>query len=83
MPDGSLVSELPASLQNALGEFEAWMQGELLADQVRSTPTAPLYHYTGEAALRGILEHRRPGALATASNRTIPRSDIRSRSCGV
>ena len=36
------------------------MQAELLADQTRSTPKAPLFHYTGEAALRGILEHRRP-----------------------
>jgi hypothetical protein len=35
------------------------MQGELLADQTRSTPRNPLYHYTGEAALRGILEHRK------------------------
>ncbi len=36
------------------------MQAELLADQTRSTPKTPLYHYTGKAALRGILEHRRP-----------------------
>lgn len=35
------------------------MQGELLADQARSTPQRPLYHYTGEASLRGILEHRK------------------------
>lgn len=36
------------------------MQAELLDNQSRSTPKAPLFHYTGEAALRGILEHRRP-----------------------
>ncbi len=51
---------LPNPLAAAISEFEAWMQGELLAEQARSTPTTPLYHYTGEAALRGILEHRRP-----------------------
>jgi hypothetical protein len=50
---------LPAPLSDAVSEFEAWMQGELLADQNRSTPTSPLYHYTGEASLRGILEHRK------------------------
>lgn len=51
---------LPAPLQDALNEFEAWMQAELLADQARSTPKVPLYHYTNETALRGILEHRKP-----------------------
>jgi hypothetical protein len=51
--------KLPIPLRDALVEFEAWMQSELLADQTRSTPKTPLYHYTSEAALRGILEHRR------------------------
>lgn len=60
MTDGSCDPILPISLRDALTEFEAWMQGELFADQARSTPEAPLYHYTGEAALRGILEHRKP-----------------------
>jgi hypothetical protein len=59
--DGSSDDQqLPAPLQKALSRFEEWMRGELLADQARSAPTGPLYHYTGEAALRGILEHRRP-----------------------
>jgi hypothetical protein len=31
------------------------MQRELRADEARSTPKNPLYHYTGEAALRGII----------------------------
>ncbi len=34
------------------------MQEQLLADQARSTPTQPLYHYTDQAALRGILERQ-------------------------
>jgi hypothetical protein len=43
----------------AVSEFEAWLQAELLADQTRSTPVSPLYHYTGEASFHGILEHRK------------------------
>lgn len=50
---------LPAPLAAAVAEFEFWMQGELLADQARSIPRDPLYHYTSEAALRGILEHQK------------------------
>jgi hypothetical protein len=50
---------LPAPLADAVAEFEAWMLGELLADQTHGTPRGPLYHYTGEAALRGILEHQK------------------------
>jgi hypothetical protein len=51
---------LPPPLAAAVSEFEAWMQGELLADQARSTPKVPLHHYTNETALRSILEHRKP-----------------------
>jgi hypothetical protein len=50
---------LPRPLASAVDEFCAWMQGELLVDQARSTPRNPLYHYTDEASLRGILEHRK------------------------
>jgi hypothetical protein len=50
---------LPAPLADAVAEFEAWMQGEFLADQTRSTPSGALYHYTDIGALRGILENQR------------------------
>jgi hypothetical protein len=55
-PDGPA---LPAPLAEAVIEFEQWMQGQLQADQARSTPQMPLYHYTGEASLRGILGNRK------------------------
>jgi hypothetical protein len=48
-------AHLPARLRAALGEFDAWSQRRLLVEQDESTPTEPLYHYTGEEALRGIL----------------------------
>jgi hypothetical protein len=50
---------LPTPLAAALDELFAWMQKQLLADEARSTPCSPLYHYTSEAALRGILEHQK------------------------
>lgn len=46
---------LPPELQAALDEFVDWSQAQLLIEQAASTPTEPLYHYTGEQALRGIL----------------------------
>jgi len=46
---------LPAELRAALEEFSAWSQGQLLVEQNESTPTGPLYHYTNEEALHGIL----------------------------
>jgi hypothetical protein len=57
--DESAGPSLPAPLAEAVGEFEAWMQRQLLADQARSTPQKSLYHYTGEASLRGILGNRK------------------------
>jgi len=39
----------------ALQEFVDWSQAQLLVEQNESTPSEPLYHYTGEEALRGIL----------------------------
>ena len=50
---------LQAQFGEAVAEFEQWMQGQLLADQARSTPQMPVYHYTGEASLRGILGNRK------------------------
>jgi hypothetical protein len=43
----------------AAEEFEAWSRERLLIEQRESTPTNPLYHYTDEAALRGILRTQR------------------------
>jgi len=50
---------LSADIAAAAKEFSAWSQGQLLAEQADSTPGEPLYHYTGEAALKGILTHER------------------------
>jgi hypothetical protein len=51
---------LPPPLAAAIEEFREWMRGEQLAEEVRSAPHSPLYHYTpGEAGLRGILEKRK------------------------
>jgi len=49
------LDHLPPELAAAAQEFVAWSQEQLLVEQVESTPTAPLYHYTGEVALKGIL----------------------------
>jgi hypothetical protein len=49
---------LPPELRAAMEDFEAWSQAQLLKEQKESTPTAPLYHYTDETALRGILTNR-------------------------
>jgi hypothetical protein len=46
---------LPPELLAALNEFDAWSRDQLLVEQVQSTPTTPLYHYTGAPGLRGIL----------------------------
>jgi hypothetical protein len=51
--------ELPPQLAEALIEFGAWSQAQLLAEQDASTPKEPLYHYTGEASVRGILSTQR------------------------
>ena len=50
------IDSLPEPLKSAFAEFEAWIQSELLADQARSVPESPLYHYTDQTALYGILE---------------------------
>lgn len=48
--------ELPQELLAAPRAFIEWSRTELLREQAASTPTEPLYHYTDEAALRGILK---------------------------
>jgi hypothetical protein len=52
------LDQLPRELAAAAHEFIAWSQGQLLVEQVESTPTEPLYHYTGEVALKGILNNQ-------------------------
>ena len=49
---------LPATLEVALKRFGEWSDAQLLREQADVTPTAPLYHYTGRAALEGILRNR-------------------------
>jgi hypothetical protein len=51
--------ELPPELLEAVDEFDAWSQDQLLSEQRESTPAEPLYHYTGEEAFRGILGNER------------------------
>jgi Protein of unknown function (DUF2971) len=53
--DSRFDPSLPPELTAALLEFDAWAQAQLLVEQGESTPTEPLYHYTGEEALKGIL----------------------------
>jgi hypothetical protein len=50
---------LPPELLAAPLEFDEWSQAQLLAEQNESTPTEPLYHYTSEEALKGILGTQR------------------------
>lgn len=49
----------PPALRAAPEEFVSWAQQQLLLEQNESTPTKPLYHYTGEQALNGILAEQR------------------------
>jgi hypothetical protein len=49
----------PPALRAAPEEFVSWAQQQLLLEQNESTPTEPLYHYTGEPALTGVLEAQR------------------------
>jgi hypothetical protein len=53
------LEQLPPELQAAPREFDAWSQAQLLKEQDASTPSEPLYHYTGEKALKGILEQEK------------------------
>lgn len=57
MSDTLLLNDgLPPELQAAPRAFIEWSRWELLREQAASTPTEPLYHYTDETALRGILK---------------------------
>jgi hypothetical protein len=51
--------DLPPEIAAAPREFVAWSQEQLLCEQGESTPREPLYHYTSEAALQGILSNER------------------------
>ncbi|UQR62376.1 DUF2971 domain-containing protein [Bradyrhizobium sp. C-145] len=50
---------LPPPLIVAVEKFAAWSKKQLLVEQNAATPTVPLYHYTGEEALAGILRHEK------------------------
>jgi hypothetical protein len=50
---------LPPELQVAPREFDGWSQEQPLKEQDSSTPASPLYHYTGEEALKGILRQQK------------------------
>src|SRR5690242_10490245 len=52
------LDHLPPELAAAVREFIAWSDKQLFAEQVASTPKEPLYHDTGEAALKGILTNQ-------------------------
>lgn len=48
---------IPDELEAALRAFAKWSDDHLLREQAATTPTSPLYHYTGAAALEGILRN--------------------------
>ena len=63
MPQGTSMTELhidslPEPLRAGFDELQTWTQCKLLADQKKSAPTRPLYHYTDKSALFGILERQ-------------------------
>src|SRR3954468_18014540 len=57
--DSAERHNLPPALLVAPREFAAWSKQQLLAEQDASTPDLPLYHYTNETALKGILTHQK------------------------
>jgi Protein of unknown function (DUF2971) len=50
---------LPEPLREAPRAFDMWSKKQLLAEQDASTPDHPLYHYTDEQALKGILTNEK------------------------
>ena len=50
---------LPKPLREAPRAFDMWSKKQLLAEQNASTPDNPLYHYTNEQALKGILSNEK------------------------
>jgi hypothetical protein len=55
---GATDYELPPPLKVALRTFGKWSNEQLKVEERTVTPIAPLYHYTGREALKGILENR-------------------------
>jgi hypothetical protein len=51
---------LPLALLEAPRLFAAWSRERMLIEQKESTPAGPLYHFTREQGLRGILTGQRP-----------------------
>ena len=50
---------LPEPLREAPRTFDVWSKKQLLAEQAASTPDQPLFHYTNEQALKGILSNEK------------------------
>jgi hypothetical protein len=73
------IDHLPPELAAAGREFDAWSQEQLLAEQDDSTPKEPLYHYTDEAALKGISPTSGSGVSVICTSGTKRNSNIRSR----
>lgn len=59
LTDDEYRHALPPQLMAAVEKFDAWSKKELLEEQGAATPIEPLYHYTGEEALVGILRHEK------------------------
>jgi len=54
------TEEWPPELEAAFSSrWNEWLQSELQKQQGHTTPTAPLYHYTGRDAAEGILRNER------------------------
>jgi len=48
----------PDELLPVIERYDSWSRDHLLAVQDATTITTPLYHYTDEAGLRGILQNQ-------------------------
>jgi hypothetical protein len=57
MSNGDPLDLVPPQLRVALREFGAWSDAQLLREESLITPVDPLFHYTGEASLEGILKN--------------------------
>ena len=58
-PESRFDPSLPPELTRAPIEFDTWSQARLSVEQKESAPIEPLYHYTDERGLHGILESQR------------------------
>jgi Protein of unknown function (DUF2971) len=52
----SAERSLPPVLQDAINKFNQWSEEHLLLEQEKNTIEMPLYHYTNERGLKGIIE---------------------------